>query len=431
MIRCNLILFISIISITFLALPCIAVEPPAKERPTMIPTDQAIKQMQARVAKNPKDFFSLNLLGQLYLRQAKEQDTFADYQKAEQAFSTALKFRPTDRATKNHLATAYLAQHRFKDAFKLTEEIVKATPNFAPAWATYGDAALELGRYPEAEKAIDELVKREPSPAVWVRQAHLLELQGKTDEAITILKKAAKREYELSRGDSALAWYEWRLGTALFNIGKIDAAQKQFQTALKLNPQDIHAAMGLAQTQVAEDKLDAAMQTLTEAKGVRAEPPLLAMLGDLATKMNKLEEAKTYYTAAEAGMLEETKNPASAKAHSRERVRFYLDRGIHLEEALELAKAELEQRADSLTYDTLAWAYYKNGQYAEAKEACEQAMKLNSKDAGILYHCGAIHYVLGENEKTLKMLQQAMKINPHFSILDSDHAKAVIKAIRN
>ena len=217
----------------------------------------------------------------------------------------------------------------------------------------------------------------------------------------------------------------------LFNAGQLDAARKQFETALKLNPRDIHAAMGLAQTQVAANKLDDAVQTLTQAKAVRAEPPLLAMLGDLATKMNNLDEAKKFYADAEAGMLTETTNPASAKAHSRERVRFYLDRNIHLKEALQLAKEELNQRADSLTYDTLAWAYYKNGQSKEAKEACEQAMKLNSKDAGILYHCGVIHHALGDNDKALELLQQALQINPHFSMLDADRAKELIETIRN
>ena len=152
---------------TLFVFSCMAEEPAVNERSNMIPTDKAIKQMEARVAKNPKDYLSYTLMGQLYLRQAKEQDTFADYQKAEQAFTTALAIKGDNRSAKNQLAVAYLAQHRFKDALELSQQILKTSPNFAPAWATFSDAAIELGQYTEAEKGLENLLKMEQSPAIW------------------------------------------------------------------------------------------------------------------------------------------------------------------------------------------------------------------------------------------------------------------------
>ena len=57
---------------------------------------------------------------------------------------------------------------------------------------------------------------------------------------------------------------------------------------------------------------------------------------------------------------------------------IYADHDWNLSRALELAKNELEVRGDIYTYDALAWALYKNKQYADADDAMKKAMQFKT-----------------------------------------------------
>ena len=48
---------------------------------------------------------------------------------------------------------------------------------------------------------------------------------------------------------------------------------------------------------------------------------------------------------------------------------------------------------------------------------------MGTKDALKFFHAGMIAYRLGENAQAQEYLQQALAINPHFSILYSDEAQ--------
>ena len=59
-------------------------------------------------------------------------------------------------------------------------------------------------------------------------------------------------------------------------------------------------------------------------------------------------------------------------------------------EAVGLAEEAARGRADILTMDTLAWAYFKNGQLPEAQRAAAQAMRTGTRNARILCHADVI-----------------------------------------
>jgi tetratricopeptide (TPR) repeat protein len=56
-------------------------------------------------------------------------------------------------------------------------------------------------------------------------------------------------------------------------------------------------------------------------------------------------------------------------------------------------------------------------------------MKLGTKDASIYYHAGMIYYRLGDQQQAMKYLQQALKLNPHFSIWHADEAKRTLEEL--
>lgn len=402
-------------------------DPSDKPRPQLIPTDVAIRQFEERIERNPQDYLSMTLLGQLYLRQAREEDDFAAIGRAEKTFLTALEIRPDYVTAKVHLASAYESQHRFAEAIELAETILRDHPGASSALATLADSCLEMGRYEQAEKALAQLTELGKFPAILVRQARWLELTGKPDEALTLIQQALEQERAAAGLRDQLAWYEWRAGKLLFEMGRLDEAATHFQAALKLVDAYPQALAGLAAVRAGQGRFDEAIQTYQQAIEASPEPPFLAALGDVYARMGNQEKAADYYEQAEAGMQEEAQDPASASAHRREVALFYADHDRHLPQALELAQADLADRQDIYAYDTLAWALYQNDRFAEAKEAITEALKLGTKDARLLYHAGMIHFELGERNKASEYLRTALEINPAFSPLEAEQARETLR----
>ena len=94
---------------------------------------------------------------------------------------------------------------------------------------------------------------------------------------------------------------------------------------------------------------------------------------------------------------------------------FYANRGRHLEEALSLALAELDLRHDIHSYETAAWALYKNGDYPRAMTMIERALRMGTQDAELLYRAGRIALAAGEPERGRRWLDDAASTNPYFN----------------
>ena len=54
-------------------------------------------------------------------------------------------------------------------------------------------------------------------------------------------------------------------------------------------------------------------------------------------------------------------------------------------------------------------------------------MKLGTQDANLYYHAGMIYNQLGDKELAREYLERALRLNPHFSILQADEAKRALE----
>ena len=90
---------------------------------------------------------------------------------------------------------------------------------------------------------------------------------------------------------------------------------------------------------------------------------------------------------------------------------------------LEIMRRERAARADIYTSDALAWCLFKTGQLAEAKEAIEQAMRLGTRDARILYHAGMIYDGLNDRQRAVNYLKLALDADFSFDVLQADAAR--------
>jgi len=155
-------------------------------------------------------------------------------------------------------------------------------------------------------------------------------------------------------------------------------------------------------------------------------PIFVAELGDLYARSGNQPEAQKQYALVQyIGLL----GHINQVLHNRDLALFYADHDMKLDEALDLARKELEVRRDVYTWDTLAWALYKNRKLEEAAKTSEKAMQFGTRDALLLFHAGMIADGLGHREQARRELEEALEINPHFHLMYKDAAQQKLHAL--
>jgi tetratricopeptide (TPR) repeat protein len=401
---------------------------PVREEPVvtpdklLLPLDEVIKLTGDRVAKNPKDAFALAYLGWLHVRKAREDGDLTAYDRAGECYKRLIELDPKSVSGRAGMAVVLAARHKFAESLELARSAYRDNPEEHGLLASIADALQERGELAEAEKALDEWEKKDPGAAAQSRRARLAELRGRPDEALKWMERADREESARAMSKEARAWYKLRLGEMHFNAGRLKEAAAQAETALEWHPRYAQALALLGRVRAAEGKADDAIKLYTRAVSIAPDLTMLAELGDLHARagnefLAKINHDKLVATAA--------KDPA----HDRDLARFYADHDREPARALELAERDLKVRQDPYAYDTLAWALYRNGRYADAGKAMAEALKAGARDAAVLYHAGMIHYRLKEPDRAGRYLREALAANPYFSAVAAKEARTTLAAL--
>ena len=391
------------------------------------PVEDAIKFFQARIKANPGDAVSYTLLAEQYVRQARETGDASGYLRAEAALKESLQLLPNYGAANASLASVYYSQHDFLPALELAQEVYGGDSRITDALVTIGDAQMALGNYPEAEAAYQELSEQNATPPVLARLAAFEELKGNPQEALDLMRRAAGEALQAGGTKESVAWYVLRVGDMYFNMGQTKDADRYYEAALRVFDHYHLALAGLGKVHAAQGNYEEAIAYYQQAIGLVPQPDYLAALGDLYFITGQPEQAQIQYETVEfIGKLAEI----NQQVYNRQLANFYSDHNLHVEEALGLALAELESRKDIYGYDAAAWAHYKNGNFEEAQTLIEQAMALGTRDARLYYHAGMIEHALGNDQAARNLLEEALNINPHFSILDAVELRTTLQMLQ-
>jgi tetratricopeptide (TPR) repeat protein len=280
-----------------------------------------------------------------------------------------------------------------------------------------------MGRYEEAEKAYDELMRKDRAASLATRRSRLAELRGNIEEALRLMERAAEEERRARVSKEGGVWYQVRLGELHFNAGHLEEAARHYEAARKILPKSAPALAGLGQVRAAQGKYEEATALYREAIQINPDCYLLAALSDIYTKIGNREMAQILCTKLDrtAALME--------GAYNRELSVYYANHDQKLPLALELAKKDLALRQDIYSFDTLAWALYKNDLLEDAAKAMAQALKLGTQDATFFYHAGMIQDRLGHKAEARSYLERALALNPHFSLLLADSARQSLAAL--
>jgi tetratricopeptide (TPR) repeat protein len=377
-------------------------------------TQGAIAIFEGRVKKNPADYASRAILGELYLRRASEDDHLESYRLAVDVLSEALRIQPDYEASRLNMARALMAQHQFADAIALATPKGFALSDKCANLALVADCHLELGNYVTAGLLLTELRNKEASSPVLARVARFEEIHGHTSEAVKLLEDAIADLEKVGASPNEQTWYRWRLANILFDNGQLRESEAHVRAALEQTSDDEPCLILLAKILFAQGSTERALSRMSEALEIHQSPPSMALMGDLYQALGQPELAATWWNKAEACILEEAK--VAKDAHAREAATFYADHDLHLVEALELIAKDIAQRQDIYTYDAHAWILFKNGKYQEAKASMQRALARNTRDLTFDYHAAKIHLALGESDEARSLVQRIANVNPKFSI---------------
>jgi tetratricopeptide (TPR) repeat protein len=385
-------------------------------------TDARIQKALKIIEQNPNAASGYNTLAVAYIKLARETGDFSLNSKAETAFARSLEVEPDNLNALRLKASLNLTFHRFQEALELGTRLQKDNPSDFFVYGVLTDANVELGNYTEAVEMAQKMVDLRPGMESYSRVSYVRSLYGDPKGAIEAMSMASRAADPMER--EAQAWCLLHLGDEFFKIANYAEAEKQYDAALKVFPDYYLALAGKGRARAAQNDFDAAAKFLTESNNRVPNVENVIFLGDVYSKIGKVEDAKKQYDLAQ--FIEQQ----FGNIDQRRLALLWADHDIKLDEALEIAKKEHETRKDIFTADIYAWCLYKKGQFREAKSIMTEAMRLKTKDARFFYHAGMIEKELGNKKDAVELLEKAVKTNPSFDIFQAENAKTALSLLK-
>jgi tetratricopeptide (TPR) repeat protein len=394
----------------------LAAQPAAADPEPVTGTDKHISDLETLLAKQPDQVRIRHGLARLYIQKVRENGDASYLTRAETLLAPFLRQTPPPGETVVLYAWLALFKHEFKAAAEWAEKARARQPGESWNYGILSDAALETGDYQKAVIYAQRMMDLKPDQGSYSRAAYLRSLHGDHDGAIELWGSAIRSG---ARTGEYAAWCRVELGDEYFNAGRLHEAEQAYREALTSFPRYHRSLAGLAKVRAAQHRWADAAELYQNAVDTVPYLPYVAALGDVYQAIGQIEKADQQYQLVEHIAHLDRLNQV---LYNRDLALFYADHANHLDEAVRLARKELEVRKDIYSYDVLAWALYRQGRYTEARTAISRALKLGTNDPRLLFHAGMILSATGQDQEAKQYLSRLLSVNPNFHPL---HSKTV------
>ncbi len=236
-----------------------------------------------------------------------------------------------------------------------------------------------------------------------------------------------------------------KLGAYYLRLNKPRLAARQLKAALRYNPQEVQAHYLLGLMYSSENKFDLAANEYILLLNLAAEDDpanteVYMYLGQLYFAQEKYSKAIQQfkkileidpenvtalhffgsiflaigeYANAETALSRALElQPAHSEALNSLGY-LYVQQGIHLDKAMRLIRQAIKiDPANGAYYDSLGWALYKKGRYAESLVALQKAEGLVEDE--LLYdHLGDVYKALKDYPRALQYWRKSLDLDPH------------------
>ena len=322
-------------------------------------------------------------------------------------------------------------------AFRKSLEVI---PNHVAVLAGLAEAQLQQGKQEEARATLEQAKVLQPKNAsihqAWGRFLLAQKEYKKSEEAFL---KAAQLNLKDASVQSDLG------NLYLGPLKSPKRAIKSFATAIKLEPKDVNAHLGLGASYAASKMPKKALSELNEA--VRLAPdnpvPYLA-IGNLHREQKEFDQSVTAYDAAlkidprfldaimaKGDLLAGLGKLEDAKRSYQSITELHPNHPVAYNNLAWIAAEQKSQLADAVTWakkavalapsvpqfkDTLGWVYRANGDLALANETLAAALSEAQNNATIAYHLGVVLHEQGKSADARSMLEKSLKLKLELSL---------------
>ncbi len=371
--------------------------------------DVEIASLQGRLKDNPSGPALLERLGWLFVSKARLTSDPGFYKLAEQcsaAIEAAAPGDPDAALLRGHI---FHALHRFQEAETVARDLVSRR-EFVFDYALLGDALMEQGQLGPAVEAYQKMVDLKPCLQTYSRVAHIRWLKGDLPGAIGAAGYAVRAGSP--REPEALAWSETRLASYLLQNNDLAGAKDAAENAAQSVTDYPAALLLLGKVHLAQNEFAEAVALLDRAAAASPLPEYL---------WTQAEALRANGDAERAATVEAQLRATGAANDPRTYSLFLATSGNDAATALRLAQAELAARQDVFTHDALAWALFRSGDVAAAREQRDRALKEGTQDARLFFHAGLIAAAADEPEQAGRWLAQAEQFRN--ALLPSERAE--------
>jgi tetratricopeptide (TPR) repeat protein len=381
--------------------------------------DATVAQLQDRLGVAPTDWRAYASLGLAYLQEGRLTADPTWYPRAEGVLERSLALEATENfEALLGMGVLSLGRHDFTGALEWGRRARAVNPYSADARGVIGDALVELGRYPAAARAYQAMIDTRPNLSSYARVSHYRELTGDVPGAVEAMAQAV----ELAATPEDAAWAGYYLGELHFGSGRLAAAARAYRAGLASGPGLVLPRVGLARIAAARGDLARAARLLSGVVRRYPAPEFVILLGDVHAAAREPELAAEEYDLVRA--MERLYRSGGVNTDL-EMALFDADHGFG-SEALERARAAYRRRPSVTAADALAWALHAEGRDQMADRYAREALRLGTRSALFHFHAGMIAFRLGRTNEARRLLGEALRINPHFSLLHTDTARRVL-----
>jgi pentatricopeptide repeat protein len=346
-------------------------------------TDTRIAKLQATVRAAPLRADGYTLLAGAYLQKVRETGDAGFYTRAQGAVDRALQLRPGNASALTERSALELSRHDFRGGLADAELARKAAPTVVQPFGALVDALVELGRYDRARTALQEMVDRKPNLAAYARVSYFRELHGDLRGALSAMRAAVSAGGAVPEQD---AYVRSLLGGLELQVGRIDAAVRDYREALEAVPNYPAAEAGLAQADVARGRLAPAIARLQRVIERLPLPSYVIALGEAQAAAGQRAAARQSFALVRAEVMLQQRAGVNADV---ELAIFEADHGSP-QRAVALGRRAWAAAPSVRSADALGWALHSAGRSRAALGWARRALALGSRDPAFLAHAGLI-----------------------------------------
>lgn len=368
----------------------------------------------ARVAHDPIAMSAMNSLAGVYVARARLNGDESYYRKAEGLLERSLKVTDSEYNldARVHLAGVRMAQHRFREAREMAEQVLALHPKHKEAIALIGDALLEQGDLKGAGSYYDDLLALSPGVGAHSRVARLAEKQGRRRFAEKNYAQALTAADQI--GGEPAAWIRAMIADFRIKTGDYDEARIWLQQALDIVPGYYLAFQYLAEIERREGNYDSAHALLQKSIARGRAPESLLRLAKVEEFRNNPMAAETLRDLAIAQL--EATVAQGGQGHLRALANALLDHHIDAPRALLLAEQDLGMRQGYEAQATMARALAANGELLRACVHMNAAIANQPLDPDLYLAAAEIYGAYGDQAASEAASQTAFRINPRLAV---------------